>query len=1185
MQLLSLTLSGFKSFADKTTINFVPGITGIVGPNGSGKSNITEAIRWVMGEQSAKSLRGTHMTDIIFAGTALRPPLNRADVTIRFDNSDHYLKNASEQIEITRSFLRDGTSEFRLNQRTCRLKDITDLFMDSGLGRDSFSIISQGRVEAIFNSKPEERRSIIEEAAGVLKYKIKKKQAQKELTTTEDNLNRVLDIVHELTLQLEPLQEQSSIAKDYLAQKKQYDQFHQQLLVKEITTLATQQQTVQQHAQQLQTTLQEIAARLHTTQQQLTAKTTQQQQLTTSLDTHNQQLLTITKEIQSLKGQEEVANERQSNQKANLTALATQLSELQQTLQQSQTQLQTAQQQRDEQSQLVTKVNQAIHDLTQQAGETQEDLNAKLTQLQYDYVDLLQQQTSNHNELNYAQKQLQQTHHVDQAHQAQQQQLQHECDDLENQVSVLATQKKQAATKLQTQQTALQTAQQQQQQLQQRYERDEKAWYQALNILQQVKTRKNTLQEAAADHIGFYQGVKAALDYQSQNAGIKGAVAELINVTSQYQTAIETALGAQLQYVVTDTAQTAQQAIAYLKQHRLGRATFLPMTVMRPRLLPSEITAVLKHQSGFIGIAYDLVTYEPNYQNIVANLLGNIVVVDNLTNANQIAKQLHYRYRLVTLEGDLINPGGSMTGGQVSQHGNNLLSRRNELQQLTNQLDTMQAKLDQRQATLTQLKHDKQTISSQVTQLQIQVAQAQQAYQQLTNRWQQVDLQYQQVQKQLQAIQYENQQTSDEHQALTNQIAQLQQQATTLTTQLTTTDTQIKEVKQRLQSFNVHQQQLNAQLAKLRQQQAAAQATLQATAQQVTLLTTNVEQQKTQITRLQQRQQQINSVHHEDAQQRQQRQARLQNLQAQLAQLQQQVTAESNQQQTLQAQISTLTVHKDHDYQLQSTAFADQEQTAVKISQLKTKLQQALTTLSEEYHISFEAAQQEYHSQLSVEQLRQKLKLLKLSIDELGNVNLNAIDEYQRVKERYDFLTQQQLDLQAAQQQIITTMDEMDQTVVQQFTQTFNEIAAAFAKIFPIMFGGGQARLELTDPEHMLTTGIEISVQPPGKKLQHLTLLSGGERALTAITLLFAILQVRPVPFCILDEVEASLDDVNVARFGSFLQHYETDTQFIVITHRKGTMLAADRLYGVTMEESGVSKVVAVNLKDKNKEH
>lgn len=1182
MHLRSLTLNGFKSFADKTTIDFVNGITGIVGPNGSGKSNITEAIRWVMGEQSAKSLRGTHMTDIIFAGTALRPPLNRADVTIRFDNSDHYLKNASEQLEITRSFLRDGTSEFKINQHICRLKDITDLFMDSGLGRDSFSIISQGRVEAIFNSKPEDRRSIIEAAAGVLKYKVKKKQAQKELEQTEDNLNRVLDIIHELKGQLEPLQQQSSIAKDYLAQKKQYDDFYQQLLVKEITKLAAQQQTAQQHAQTLLTSLQTIETRLHTTQQQLDEKTKQQQTLTTTLDEQNQQLLAATKQLQILKGAEQVANERQSNQQTNLAELNTQLTAVKTQLTQNNHQLTATKAQQQQQQNLVTQFAQQIADLTKQAGTSKADLKQTLNTLQDEYVDLLQQQTSNRNDLHYAEQQLQQTQQRDQRHQAQQAQLQQQINDADVKTTTLANQQQTLHTKLQQQQQQLQQLQQQQQQLQAQHAQAEKAWYQALNIFQQVKTRKNTLQEAVTDHTGFYQGVKAVLDYQSQNHGIKGAVAELIQVAPQYQTALETVLGSQLQYVVTDTAQTAQQVITYLKQNHLGRATFLPLAVMKPRLLPTNVLATLQQAHGFINVAAKLVTNDTNYQNIVDYLLGNTIVVDNLTTANVIAKSLQYHYRIVTLEGDLINPGGAMTGGQVGHH-SNLLSRQHELQTLADQVKQMQVKLDDKQAHILELQQTQQQNDEQIAKIKQQVTESTASYQLVHEDWQKHHLQLQQLQQQLQANQFSNQKDSDEQQSLLTKITKFKQQATTFDEQLQQIDARVNEIKHNLHSFNEQQQQISKQLTTLQQQHAAAKATLQATNQQITLLKQNQTQMQQQIEHLQQRQQQINDVQHEDQQQRHNRQQQLQQLQSQIDQLQQQVKTATKQQNDLQQQINALTMHKDQDYQSQKQTFAEQEQVAVELSQLKTKLDQRLLTLNEQYHLSFEAAQDLVTTTLTIAQLQQKIRLLKQSIAELGNVNIDAIDEYQRVKSRYDFLTQQQDDLQAAQQQLLTTMSEMDQTVIQKFTQTFNEIAQAFAKIFPIMFGGGQARLELTDAENMLTTGIEIIVQPPGKKLQHLTLLSGGERALTAITLLFAILQVRPVPFCILDEVEASLDDVNVARFGSFLQHYETDTQFIVITHRKGTMLAADRLYGVTMEESGVSKVVAIDLKDKEK--
>ena len=689
MQLKSLVLSGFKSFADKTEINFSDGLTGIVGPNGSGKSNITEAIRWAMGEQSAKSLRGEKMPDIIFAGTDLRPQLNRAEVTLNFDNSDQYLQQEPANVAVTRRLFRNGDSEFYLNQKSCRLKDIVNLFMDSGLGRESFSIISQGRVEAIFNSKPEERRNIIEEAAGVLKYKQQKKKAQAELDQTDDNLNRVADIVHELQGQVEPLKEQSSIAQDYLDQKAQYDQLHQQLLVVEIDQLATEQATYQQKATDLAETLTSVEQAIQQANADLATQQAALTDLEQTIEQNNQQLLEKTRLAENLVGQENVSKERASFTDASRQTLVTAIERL--TAQLKAAQQQQSQLQADfEQNQTdLTTLKTELKALQKQTAGSEAELKQRIEQIRQAYIDQMQAQTTNHNEQQYLEKNILQV----------KTQLARQDTSINEASTQLATQTKQQAAqqaKVTALATKVSTLKKQATQMQQQLEQDQQAyqtaqnnWFQASGILQQAKAKQASLAELDEDYAGFYQGVKAVLKQKSQLPGLLGAVAELMTVPSQYQQAIELALGAQLQQVVTTDEATAKQAIDYLKKNRIGRATFLPNNVVKPRFLPSALLNQLKSQAGFVGIASELVTYPPQVAPVMTHLMGNLIVATELDLAIKLGQLTGHRYRIVTLAGDILSPGGSMTGGHASRQGSGLLARKQTLADLAQQKNSI----------------------------------------------------------------------------------------------------------------------------------------------------------------------------------------------------------------------------------------------------------------------------------------------------------------------------------------------------------------------------------------------------------------------------------------------------------------------------------------------------------------
>ncbi|KRM56333.1 chromosome segregation protein SMC [Lacticaseibacillus sharpeae] len=1175
MQLKALTLNGFKSFADKTTIEFDHGLTGIVGPNGSGKSNITEAIRWALGEQSAKSLRGERMGDVIFAGTAQRPPLNRAEVTLTFNNADGYLKDQPEEVSVTRRLFRSGESDFLINKRSVRLRDVVEMFMDSGLGRESFAFISQGRVEAIFNSKPEDRRGIFEEAAGVLKYKTQKTKAQAQLQETSDNLARVFDIVHELSGRMDPLAEQASIAQDYEQQTKEYRTLHQQLLALEVRDMGQQQEQTQNQAaatKQKITELNDLIAKLEAESDELTAEEVATED---KLNHANDDLLAKSTQLESLTGAENVSTTKTQNANTTLADLNEQVERAQAEVSEAKAQLVTLTGKRKGLDGRIKELQAKLRALGD-AAETPETINAQLDQLQGQYINTLQAQADNRNELAGLEKEQQLSSSQLQATQDRLAELDAQKTDLTGRQNALNGQ--------------LTAAQEQYDALQEQYSQQNGQVAAASKELQQAtatyndhhsqyvraEERHKTLAEMATDYAGFYGGVRTVLKAKAQLHGVIGAVAELMTVPGQYQEALDQALGGSLQSIVTTDENAAKAAIAYLKQRRAGRANFLPQSVIRPRNLPSSIVQTLNGERGFIGIAVDLVSFKPELQNIMSNLLGSLIVVDNLDNAVGVARVTGHRYRIVTLDGDIMNAGGSMSGGSRQQSKASPLARAQEVQRLAAQVTKMREQLALEEQNLDELNVVLSTAQSKLSELVQKRDQAHTALQNvqgdarlLTDQLQQLARQRANLELSMPAGTVD---LADKQASLQTKAEELATKLANLQSQTDNLKAQLADVKSATDSRQQQRAQVQADLAVAKNDQQTAisqqqqwQATETRAAAEITKLTDRIAA--------------IHKAAELTASDRAGRKELIVQLRREIKDLKQAQTTLTEAKAGMRTRLSRISAQTSTAYSERQTAMSESETQAVTLSRLKQNLGNRLDTLRDDYETTYEAAlTQVPKPEPDQPQLRSRLKLLKRGIDELGPVNPHAVAEYQEVKERYDFLTKQQDDLNSAKDQLLGTMAELDDEVRTRFKEVFDATSKAFTEIFPQMFGGGHAELRLTNPDDLLTTGIEIIASPPGKKLVRLSLLSGGERALTAITLLFAILRVRPVPFSILDEVEASLDEANVDRFGAFLQHYSSSTQFIVITHRRGTMVAADVLYGVTMQESGVSRMVAVSL-------
>ena len=1174
MQLRHLTINGFKSFADKTEIDFVSGLTGIVGPNGSGKSNITEAIRWALGEQSAKSLRGEKMGDVIFAGTATRPPLNRAEVTMTFDNSDGYLPKQPAAVTVTRRLFRDGESDFLINNQNVRLKDIVDLFMDSGLGKESFSFISQGRVEAIFNSKPEDRRGILEEAAGVLKYKQQKTKAQAELKETQDNLDRINDIVSELHKQVTPLAEQASLARDYERQTKDYQRIHKEILALEIQQLADEQTKTQGEATVTKETVAALTAKAKHLEGQSETLTATDQELDAKLTKLNDSLLSQSMKLESLTGEVNVSSERANNAQETLKDLQAQLAQAQTDLADAKQRVanltRTQTEQAAQRKQLAEKLTAA-----RAGAQSPEALAKQLDAAQAKYIDLLRQQADTKNALAAAQKDQQVAQNQSAADRARlselnkrQQAQQETVDQLIGQVAKLTAASEDARTKAAA-------AHEQAETVQQAFADAQDRLNQATTLYQRANSRYETLQELKDDYAGFYSGVRAVLKNKAQLEGVIGAVAELLAVPSKYQQAFDVALGGSLQAIVTTSEQAAKQAITYLKQTRAGRATFLPTAVIRPRNLPASVAAELAGQPGFIGVGVELVRFRPEVAPVMENLLGSLIVAETLDAGIKLANLTHHRYRIVTLDGDILTPGGALTGGQTRKQGVSPLARTQEVTQLHAQLRQMKDAL----AKQTDLVHG---LQAKLTTAQTAATEADRAVNQAL-----ADLSAQKAQldaQQASLTQFDRQRqaaklatgTADDYD---QKIETLTGQAEAVAKALTETQDQIDRTKAQQSQAEASAAEVQAKVNDLQTQLAVLKSTAETTKTQLAQWQDQVQTSTQSLAQLKERIAKIQQAAEESATDKQTRTQTIAQLKVSTKALREEQDKLTKEKATNRGKLSSVSAEITTTYTQQHTAMAQAEQQSASLSRIKVNLDNRLATLSEDYQLTYEAALKATTSKpAELPQLKSQLKLLKRGLDELGPVNPNAITEYENVKERFDFLTKQQDDLIAAKTQLEATMGELDEEVKSRFKDMYEATNAAFEAIFPQMFGGGEAHLTLTAPDDLLNTGIEISAQPPGKKLTRLSLLSGGERALTAIVLLFAILKVRPVPFSILDEVEASLDDVNVDRFGHFLRDYSSDTQFIVITHRRGTMLAANMLYGVTMQESGVSKMVAVSL-------
>lgn len=979
MYLKEIKAHGFKSFADNISIELNRDITGIVGPNGSGKSNVVDAVRWVLGEQSVKSLRGEgNMTDVIFSGSKSRNGAGSATVTIVIDNSDHYLPVDFNEVSIKRRVYKDGTNEYYLNNEKCRLKDITDLLLDSGMAKESFNIISQGKVEEIFSNKPQDRRVIFEEAAGVLKYKKRKEDALRKLDRTHDNLDRVNDIISELAIQVEPLKKQKEEALKYLAFKEELDNIEIALITEDITKINYKYKTKKEKITELNEALLNISASNSGNEAKIEEYKLNISKIAEELSQAQKELLSITTKVEKINSQKAIILERKKYEVDD------------------------------------TK----LHNNVVELKEKELKLNSEINKLELEITSLKKEIEDKNNDLSQEKTKIEEIKNTKR--------------NLEIELSG-------------------------------KYRNDSF-----------LKNKIENLKTSIENNANMPFAIKAVLE-NPKLQGIHNIIGKVIEVENEHSIAISTALGANSNNIIVDNEEAAKDAIKYLKTANLGRATFFPLNIIKPKAIDPETQDILNKIDGYIDVASNLVKFDKTYYNIILNQLGNVIISKDIDSANKISKKINYRYRVVTLDGELLHVGGSITGGNQAKS-KNIINDKYDLEKA--------------------LKDEQQNIDN-----------------------------IKEIENKINDNDYLLKSVEDKEYLINKEKLQLEEI-------LINKNSSLKELNEKLQETTNE---------------------IKGTSSVIDNVLAKEEEE-------------ILNSYYEAINEKEKIVNNISNL--------------SKEKEKLDNELEEFEFNLKKENSLFNSTNKELKELEIEVNRMDVKLDSLLNTLNEEYSMTYENASKKYKLELEESEARTKVNTLKRSIREIGVVNLAAPDEYDRVSERYEFLIKQREDLINAENTLLEIISEMDEVMEKEFMETFKIIRENFITTFKELFRGGNADLKLTDPDNILETGIEIIASPPGKKLSSITLLSGGEKTFTAISLLFAILKSKPVPFCILDEVEAALDEVNVDSFGNYLHSLKEKTQFILITHKKKTMEHVDTLYGITMQESGVSKLVSVKLED-----
>ena len=1173
MYLKEIEIQGFKSFADKTKVVFDQGVTAVVGPNGSGKSNITESLRWALGESSVKSLRGGKMPDVIFAGTESRKPLNYASVVVTLDNQDGFIKDVGQEIKIERHIYRTGDSEYKIDGKKVRLRDIHDLFLDTGLGRDSFSIISQGKVEEIFNSKPEERRAIFEEAAGVLKYKTRRKETESKLQQTQDNLDRLEDIIYELDNQIKPLEKQAATARKFIELDGQRKAIYLDVLVAQIQASKAELDLTEEELNQVQELLTSYYQKREELEEENQTLKKKRHDLQAEMSKDQSTLMDLTGLISELERKlalskletEQVALNQQEAQ-ARLASLDEKRNALIQEKEEKEANLS----QLEENLEVNTK---ELNRLEAELLAFSDDPDQMIEQLRERFVAFLQEEADVSNQLTRIENDLENSRQQTQKQEEQLESLKEQLASAKSKASEQELALKSAKEEVQSLLAEYQTNAKQEEEQKQAYQSQQNQLFDRLDNLKNKQAKAQSLENILKNHSNFYAGVKSVLQEKIRLGGIIGAVSEHLTFDVRYQTALEIALGASSQHIIVEDEQAATKAIDFLKRNRAGRATFLPLTTIKARSISGQNQDLIASSPGFLGMADELVTFDVKLEAIFKNLLATTAIFDTVEHARDAARKVRYQVRMVTLDGTELRTGGSYAGGANRQ--NNSIFIKPELEQLQKEIAQEEKLLRQEeenlksvQEALNELSQTLETIKSQGEQARIQEQGLYLAYQQTSQQVEELETLLELQEKELNNLRGGDWQAEKE---------KCQERLAVIATEKQNLESEIEEIKSNKNAIQERYQNLQEKISQerlLKTEMLGQKRYEVADIERINNELENLNNEQEEIERL--LQEKVDNLEKVDTELLTKQEAEAK---SQKEEIQQGLIRKQFELDDIEGQLDDIASHLEQARQQNEELIRKQTRAEATKEKITDRLRYLQGQLTEEYQISYTEALEQANQLEDLAIAEQKVKDLEKSIRSLGPVNLDAIEQFDEVHERLEFLNIQRDDILSAKNLLLETITEMNDEVKERFKSTFEAIRESFKVTFKQMFGGGQADLILTEGD-LLTAGVEISVQPPGKKIQSLNLMSGGEKALSALALLFSIIRVKTIPFVILDEVEAALDEANVKRFGDYLNRFDKDSQFIVVTHRKGTMAAADSIYGVTMQESGVSKIVSVKLKD-----
>lgn len=1180
MYLKKLELQGFKSFADKTVLEFMPGITTVIGPNGSGKSNISDAIRWVLGEQSMKSLRGSKTEDVIFAGTQNRKSLGFAEVSMVMDNSDQKLPIEYNEVTITRKLYRSGESGYYINKTPCRLKDVLELFMDTGIGKDGYSIIGQGKIDEILSNKSEERRHIFEEAAGIVKYRVRKAESEKKLEQTKLNLLRINDIISEIEANIEPTKIQAEKAKEYLRLRDELKSIEIGLFIHNINDYKKRIEEVINDQDIYNTQLVRENERLSNIQEL-------KEKLRASLDSITEQIEKMQnlgfeneKKKEQIKADININLEKINNNNANFERLEKEIIENDERLKVLEEEIN---QKNDKKTNLAENKDKFVKELEEKEAELKK-LTDKMSEKELD-METKKKKVEDNTDEKY--------------------EISNAISTLKANVENSNSRKKVVEEEIDVNISELDSSRMQKSEISQKFaeieakrekikgdlnkidekrkESDAKLKEYDLKInqceseIRMKDSRMKFLIETEKEKEGYIRSVKSILqDCEkdlSLKKGVHGVIANLISVPKEYETAIEMCLGQSMQNIVTDTEEDAKKLVEHLRKFNLGRASFLPITSVKGKKLDK-----IKSEKGVIGIASDLVKFDKKYEQIVLSLLGRTLIVDTMDNAIAIARKNSYGFRIVTLQGDVLNPSGAISGGSVSTKTVNILGRSREIEELKKTIAELEKKVEKLKKDKSEYESSIEDLLEEIEGLENELKDIEIVYATEKQRVSSIEEAVSKVEKRLEKLR-------DEKKSIEEQLKINEQTQNDLNEKISAIDEENKKLSEEIEEFSNHNKETQTIVDDLNFDITNLKISVSSFDESEASINEIVERINNDIENLKQstenkKEQKIKLTEEND---------KLEELNIKLNEEAENLLKEVSNSGTKVEELKNDRITKNQKLEEAEENFTDQmekidglkeqvNKADIKKSKYEVELEQIISKMWEEYEITPNDPG-EYEEPKNVAEVQKKVNKIRGEMKDLGSVNIDSIEEYKKLKERYDFMNEQRLDLETTMAKLRNVITDMTTVMKKQFEDRFRVINKNFSEVFVELFGGGKAELKLTDEDNILESGIEIEVQPPGKKLQNMMLLSGGERAFTAIALLFAILKINPAPFCVLDEIEAALDDVNVYRFAEYLKKFAQESQFLVITHRKGTMEAANTVYGITMQENGISKLLSLDLK------